>query len=294
VSAPAPLYERHLDFYAAEYGAYIRRIAEAGSVTIMEALQTPGDFSDVPTGDLVIGRVKSRGRVKSDFGNGTTYEWWRPGDIAVAPAGFGIMAVADHHHTIECAAVAWSSLRDVDVEGRLPADGHFGTMHSRHDGNRAFGILLDQLWSVASETVDLLASDSVTLAIYDQLVGWRNAPESARRPMTETLPPRALRLCIERLGSVGAETVSITELAALCRLSPHHFCRAFKTATGLPPHRYQILLRMERARILLGNAAVSVADVGAAVGYDDAAYFSRLFARETGVSPSAWRRERLS
>jgi AraC family transcriptional regulator len=44
---------------------------------------------------------------------------------------------------------------------------------------------------------------------------------------------------------------TLAEMAAVARLSPYHFARQFKTATGLPPHQYLIGRRVERAKGLL-------------------------------------------
>jgi AraC family transcriptional regulator len=44
------------------------------------------------------------------------------------------------------------------------------------------------------------------------------------------------------------QDISLTELAAITRLSPYHFCRTFKEAVGEPPHRYQINRRIEQAK----------------------------------------------
>jgi AraC family transcriptional regulator len=87
------------------------------------------------------------------------------------------------------------------------------------------------------------------------------------------------------------QEISLAELAAIARLSPYHFCRAFKEAVGEPPHRYQMSRRIGHAKALLADAALSVSDVAAAVGYSDAGRFSTLFKRMTGHSPRAYRRK---
>jgi transcriptional regulator GlxA family with amidase domain len=104
------------------------------------------------------------------------------------------------------------------------------------------------------------------------------------------LAPAQVRRAIEAMEASLAAGVSLAELAATAGLSTPHFCRAFRQSTGLPPHRYQIALRIERAQQRLALGRESVADVAAAVGYGDPAYFSRLFRDQVGVSPSAWRR----
>jgi AraC family transcriptional regulator len=104
------------------------------------------------------------------------------------------------------------------------------------------------------------------------------------------LAPWQVRRVERRMAEGLGETVGLPELAASVGLSPSHFCRAFKAAMGVSPHRYLIGLRVERARQLLAESRMPVIDVGAAVGYDDPSYFARLFRRATGLSPAGYRR----
>ena len=108
------------------------------------------------------------------------------------------------------------------------------------------------------------------------------------------LSPAVMRRVVDYLKVHLADEVTLLDLAELAGLSAPHFCRAFAQSTGVPPHRYQITLRLGRATELLEDRNLSVADVGCAVGYDDPSYFSRLFAHQTGMSPRLWRAERRS
>jgi AraC family transcriptional regulator len=87
-----------------------------------------------------------------------------------------------------------------------------------------------------------------------------------------------------------AEPISLDVLAGLVRLSPCYFCRAFRRSFGMPPHRYQLRERIERAKTLLAKHGASVTDVGVTVGYDDASAFCTAFRKVTGVAPSTFRR----
>jgi len=73
-------------------------------------------------------------------------------------------------------------------------------------------------------------------------------------------------------------------------LSACYFCRAFRQSFGMPPQRYQLSQRIERAKTLLARHAASVTDVGLGVGYNDASAFCTAFRRITGLTPSAYRR----
>lgn len=286
-----PIYQSQAEAYRAEYGAYISRTATIGAIAMVDLAQTPGDFSDAPTGDLQIMRTLSRVRCHLDLGAGKRSVWHEPGVLSVNPPGFANTIILDHHHRVDVACIPWASLVAQDVEGVLPAGGDFGHVHARANRDPSMTRVFDQLWQSHHDAADSLTGDVATAWIAQRLIDWAKSPTPTERKPVEQLTPRALSLCKERLEAPGADAATLAELAAICRLSPHHFCRAFKSATGLPPHRYQIVARIERARALLLETRLPVAEIGLAVGYDDPSYFSRLFTRETGSSPRAWRRE---
>jgi AraC family transcriptional regulator len=87
-----------------------------------------------------------------------------------------------------------------------------------------------------------------------------------------------------------AEAISLATLAGLVRLSPHHFCRAFKKSFGVPPHRYHNGRRIERAKTLLVKRGSSVTDTGLTIGFSETSSFSAAFRRETGLTPTEYRR----
>jgi AraC family transcriptional regulator len=87
-----------------------------------------------------------------------------------------------------------------------------------------------------------------------------------------------------------AEDVSLAELARLTRLSPTHFCSAFKRSVGLPPHQYQLHRRIERAKALLADPDRSVSAIALDCGFNLPASFATAFRKITGMTPSAFRR----
>ncbi len=76
------------------------------------------------------------------------------------------------------------------------------------------------------------------------------------------------------------------EVARLCAMSPFRFSRAFKEAFGLPFREYVVRVRLKEACRLLENPQASITEVAYAVGFNDISYFSRMFKRYIGVSPS--------
>ncbi len=68
--------------------------------------------------------------------------------------------------------------------------------------------------------------------------------------------------------------------------------KLFKSAVGVSPARYQINLRINLAQQLLRETKKSVVDVALDVGYTNPSHFVQLFRRETGLTPSEYRRQR--
>ena len=84
--------------------------------------------------------------------------------------------------------------------------------------------------------------------------------------------------------------ISVPFLAELAHLSPSRFRALFREATGLSPLDYLLVLRLNHARQLMLQTGSSIGEVARAVGYEDQLYFSRIFKKRTGLSPSAYRR----
>jgi AraC-like DNA-binding protein len=82
---------------------------------------------------------------------------------------------------------------------------------------------------------------------------------------------------------------SIADLARECRLSASHFARAFRQATGMPPHRWLTKRRIERAKGLLLEGGLDLAQIALACGFVDQSHLTRVFARHEGHSPGKWR-----
>ena len=74
-------------------------------------------------------------------------------------------------------------------------------------------------------------------------------------------------------------------------MSPHHFARSFKAATGLSPHQYVIQQRVQRAKTLLSGTDLTVAEVAMAVGFSNSSHLAHHVRRLLDVTPGALRRE---
>jgi AraC family transcriptional regulator len=104
------------------------------------------------------------------------------------------------------------------------------------------------------------------------------------------LPHRKLRTVIEYIMENLEGSPRLEQMAAVAQLSPSHFMRQFKAATGLAPHQYVIARRVERAQHLLkSDDEVALAEVAVRVGFADQSHFSVHFKRIVGVTPRQFR-----
>lgn len=100
-----------------------------------------------------------------------------------------------------------------------------------------------------------------------------------------------LRLILEYIDEHLSEDLSLERLAALCCLSQFHFCRLFKQSTGVSPHQYLIQQRVERAKQLLLQRQLSIAEVAQTVGFNEQSQLARHLKRVTGLTPTQLRNQ---
>ena len=105
---------------------------------------------------------------------------------------------------------------------------------------------------------------------------------------------RRLLRARDRMDAASHEPWPVARLAAVSGVSPAHFARSFKTAFGLPPHRYLLTRRIERAKALLRNTPLPVIDIAFHTGWASLGTFGRVFRDITGDSPSAYRARALA
>jgi AraC family transcriptional regulator len=107
---------------------------------------------------------------------------------------------------------------------------------------------------------------------------------------TRGLAPWQIKRVTSYMRDHLADDIGLQELADLVNLSRFHFCRAFRIGTGFTPHEWLTRLRVDEARKLLREPALSVTSVALAVGYQSHSAFSAAFRRSVGVSPTEFRR----
>jgi AraC-like DNA-binding protein len=83
----------------------------------------------------------------------------------------------------------------------------------------------------------------------------------------------------------------LADLAAEIPLSPHHFARAFRAATGTTPHAYVVGQRLQAACTRLRRTTQNIEDVAQATGFTDRSHLAHHLRARHGLSPTAYRHQ---
>lgn len=103
------------------------------------------------------------------------------------------------------------------------------------------------------------------------------------------LPARQLHKIENHVRTRLADDITVDGLAELVELSPFHFSRVFKEATGLSPLQFVTRERIARAQQLIHETPRSLIEIGFEVGYVNPSHFAKVFRRVTGVTPTQFR-----
>ena len=119
---------------------------------------------------------------------------------------------------------------------------------------------------------------------------------SSLAPSSTSLPPargaldsRRLKRVTEFIDTHLGEDLTIETLANEACLSPFHFARAFKAATGTAPHRYLTDRRIERGKSLIAEGRLPLVDIAHLCGFSSQTHLTRCFRRVAGTTPGAYR-----
>ncbi len=100
---------------------------------------------------------------------------------------------------------------------------------------------------------------------------------------------RRLLRAKDRMDAASHEKWTVRRLARVSHVSDAHFARSFKEAFGVPPHRYLLARRIERATALLRDTDQAITEISFRTGWNSVGTFGRTFRDVTGESPGGFR-----
>ena len=138
------------------------------------------------------------------------------------------------------------------------------------------------------ERFNRLYFDALTVAICIDFLRLGAEPPPRR---TGALASWQVRRATDYLLAHLSEAVPLAAVAGLTGLSQWHFARAFKAATGVSPHQWQLNARIAKAEELLLSRSMPQAQIALEVGFAEQSHLCRVFKNVIGVSPGGWLRE---
>jgi len=157
-----------------------------------------------------------------------------------------------------------------------------------HDG------MIEQLAHTACQLMRDRASgewlaDSLARVLAVQLVSRHSTARLAAVAAGMGLSKRKLESVDAFMRAHIGDSVALSDMAHVAALSPIHFARQFKKATGHSPHQYLLRLRVEGAKRLL-RTGLPIADIAVRCGFSHQEHLTRVFGRLVGVTPALFRR----
>lgn len=127
--------------------------------------------------------------------------------------------------------------------------------------------------------------DSLITALSAHLFRHHSNVTTSQPSVPVCLPRYKLDPVLEYIHTHLDRNLSLAELATIAQISPNYFLTQFKRSTGLTPHQYLIHQRIARAKGLLIQNDMTIADVAYELGFAHQSHFTRHFKRQVGLTP---------
>ena len=134
-----------------------------------------------------------------------------------------------------------------------------------------------------------LYAESISAAAIAQLIRTHACAPPRLGVPKGRLPRNRLARIVEYIDANLHRHVSLAELAGVVEMNVFHMMRTFKTTLGVPPHRYILHRRVERAKSLLRDPALTLSEITFRCGYAEQSSFTRAFQKVTGAAPGTYR-----
>ncbi len=243
---------------------------------------TQTHYAAEPRGEYFVGLISRRG-FRAERGRRRAV--FRPGDI-------GVWDPSDRHagHAIDPRspdAGAWV------CQLLVIEDGAFERLVGRRPEfpdpvlrDRRLACAFDRMHRASARPGGTLELDTALLDVL-RAIAARSADARVRTPAGSDRAAAAARLAREYLRANVTSNVSLAELASVGGVSPHVMVRSFRHYVGVPPHGYQIGLRLALARRMLERGC-GAGEVASSCGFHDQSHLHRHFVRNFGLTPGAY------
>jgi AraC family transcriptional regulator len=151
------------------------------------------------------------------------------------------------------------------------------------------GTAFSSLFGRSFQPTDRLFVDGMRTALAARLLGNYTIDRWRQPVKASALDPKRLKRVLDYIDAHLADDISLDGLAAEACLSPFHFSRLFRDATGLSPNRYVTDRRVQMAQKALALDRHSLAEISLDAGFGSQDNFTRVFRKTTGLTPGQYR-----
>ena len=186
--------------------------------------------------------------------------------------------------------VYWVHFTGNNVTNILRQHGISDDMHIIYTGTsleykRIFTSIINELRFCKSEYEELCVYYLMELLILTH----RLSSEKPRK--SNLLTMQEMEQAVQYFSQNYNSPINIDEYAHSHNFSISWFIQSFKQYTGTTPTQYLLFLRISNAKNLLENTSFNISEISRAIGYENPLYFSRIFKKQSGLSPSEYRKK---
>jgi AraC family transcriptional regulator len=215
------------------------------------------------------------------------------GQVMLIPAGHRLDGWADFPAKIRHMVLL---LDPGLLSGEAHDDDRLDRLELTYRPDLADGVIASRMRALQAELdnpgiMGRLYAESLGVEIAVRLVRAHSTVAAAPEPARGGLPPRRLRAIQDYIETNLASEISLGDLAKLAGVSNTHFCRAFRKSTGLASHQYVIRRRLERAKAMLAEGRLSIAEIALSAGFSNQSHMTTHFRRLIGTTPRRFRNE---
>jgi AraC family transcriptional regulator len=252
-------------------------------------LQARVYFRDVALGVYLSGRH----RIRRQIGNSVVEGWSDPGTINLTPPGV--------EGTWEASASSRAAVIVIRPHFISRAvEEHWGADSSKVEIEKRFLVRDPVIEAVTLNLAREAAGGSPAGRLYVEsgceflahhlIFRYSNLSQTPHRALGG-LSSRRLKLVLEYIEDTLGQPIRLRELAAIAGVSARHFERAFRQSTGSSPHAYVMDRRLHRARdLLISQLELPIEQIALRLGFSSSSHFSSAFRRETGLTPTDFRK----
>lgn len=135
-----------------------------------------------------------------------------------------------------------------------------------------------------------LYTDALTNALVTHLLATYSSAAQLTQDAGSEMSQQKLRRAIEYIHDQLERNLSVAEIAMAAGMNPYYFGRLFKQVIGMAPYQYLLDQRIERAKQLLAQTDLPIAEIGYRLGFSSQSHFSAVFRQLTAVTPSEYRK----